>query len=88
MDHDLRIWPTPFRAVRLRQKRYELRRDDRNPRYEIGDLVTLREFDPVDDAYTGFAVSGKITYVCRDFEGLKPGYCIFNFELFGEGKGI
>lgn len=86
--HSLRIWPGPFRAVRFGKKRYELRRDDRNPRFEVGDLVILREFDPVEDNYTGAAVTCRITYVSRGFDGLKPDYCVFGFELLGEEDGI
>lgn len=87
MHHKLKIWPQFFAAVRRGDKRFELR-EVRDRVFQVGDLLTLREFDPVDDAYTGLSVSGQITYVTHDFVGLKPGYCAFGFKLNGEGRGV
>ena len=51
--HELKTWPKYFAAVRSGQKRFEIRRNDRD--FKVGDILVLREFDPEDDAYTGQA---------------------------------
>jgi hypothetical protein len=87
-SHRIKSWPESFRAVVVGKKRFEIRRDDRTPRYEPGDSVLLREFDPVPVAggelgtrpphFTGRQALYFIGYVDRS-EALPPGWC--GFEL-------
>lgn len=53
MIHELKCWPTPFAAVTSGAKTFEVRRDDREPRYAVGDWLQLREFNPQTSTYTG-----------------------------------
>ena len=81
-EHELKIWPSYYDAVRSGAKTFELRKDDRG--FAIGDRVHLREWDPdhrVD--YTGRGAHLEITYIVRDAErfGIMPGYCVFAFQL-------
>lgn len=46
MVHDLKCWPVPFADVWHGQKRAEYRKDDRMPRFCIGDRLRLHEFTP------------------------------------------
>lgn len=85
--HDLKSWPESFRATLTGRKRFEVRKDDRSPRFEPGDVVRLREFDPFDDdgdapsmrapGYTGRELVGFIGYVDRS-PALPPGWCAFD----------
>jgi hypothetical protein len=60
-NHDLKTWPKPFQAVLDGLKHYEIRRDDRN--FAVGDTLTLREWDPSKDLYTGRVKVVEVTYM-------------------------
>ena len=45
MTHHLKIQPEYFEAVCNGTKRFEVRRDDRTPRYAAGDTLILEEVD-------------------------------------------
>jgi hypothetical protein len=79
--HDLKTWPEFFNRVWDGRKRAELRRNDRG--FMVGDAVTLREFDPVREEYTGREVIAEITDVVRDAGrfGLMPGFVMFSFVI-------
>jgi hypothetical protein len=61
--HELKTWPKYFAAVRSGQKRFEIRRNDRE--FKVGDILVLREFDPEDDAYTGQSRNARSPSCCR-----------------------
>lgn len=46
MQHELKILPAWFEAWMRGQKTCELRKDDREPRFEVGDELLLREWLP------------------------------------------
>jgi|ERR1051326_1956187 hypothetical protein len=50
--HRLKIWPEHFAAVKSGAKRAEFRKDDRTPRFEVGDMLVLEEYDPDLGIYT------------------------------------
>ena len=80
MIHELKILPEYFEAVASGAKTFELRKDDREPRFCSLDILRLREWAPCGIGafkdYTGREVNRLVTYVLRDFTGLQPGYCI------------
>ena len=71
-----KILPEYFKAVKERDKNFELRKDEDD--IQVGDLVILEEFS---DGYTGRGVRRYVKYVLRDCPdyGLKPGYCIIGW---------
>ena len=84
MPHDrhrlkmLKILPEYFEAVSSGNKRFEIRKDDRN--YQVGDHILLCEWDGKE--FTGrFMSIDSIKYILRDCPdyGLKDGYCIFGW---------
>lgn len=77
MTHHLKIQPEYFEAVRSGTKCFEVRRDDRTPRYEVGDLLILAEF--ADGAYTGRGVTVLVDYIYRGALCL-DGYCIMSIR--------
>lgn len=46
MTHKLKTWPEFFNATRNGEKRFELRRNDRTPPFQVGDQLLLKEWDP------------------------------------------
>ncbi len=71
-----KILPKYFRAVRAREKNFEIRLDEDD--IQVGDLLILEEWDGF---YTGQSVRRYVKYVLRDAAafGLMPGYCIISW---------
>ena len=86
-DHELKIWPNFFLAVKHGHKTFELRKNDRD--FKAGDIVNIREYATDNKKYTGNNITVEITYVLTDAAlfGLKDGYCIFSFKPLGELNG-
>ena len=73
--HELKISPEYYEAVRRNNKRFELRKDDRD--FKVGDMIRLFEYK--DGEYTGrMTAIYKIKYILRNCPeyGLAEGYCI------------
>lgn len=77
MTHHLKIQPEYFEAVCNGTKRFKVRKDDRAPHYEVGDLLILAEF--ADGAYTGRVVTVLVDYIYRG-ELCRDGYCIMSIR--------
>ena len=71
-----KILPEYFRAVRDREKNFELREDEDD--IQVGDMLILQEWDGF---YTGNEVYRYVKYVLRDASrfGLEPGHCIIGW---------
>lgn len=85
MTHHLKIQSEYYEAVLAGTKRFEVRKDDRTPRYAVGDLLILAEF--VDGAYTGRGVTVLVDYVYRGALCL-DGYCIMSIRRTQEQEGL
>ena len=75
--HDLKTWPEYFQKVWSGRKNAELRVNDRN--FDLFDTVTLREFDPTTNEYSGRRIDLKITYISEDQNWLQEGVCMFSW---------
>ena len=75
MYHDLKTWPVCFNAIWNGEKTFDVRNNDRD--FHNGDELTLLEYDPQFQEYTGRSISAIITYICklppplRDFVGMQ-----------------
>jgi hypothetical protein len=83
--HHLKCWPEYFQLVLSGAKTFELRLDDRG--FQVGDRITLHEWNPDSQAYTGQSVEMRVTFVLRlrDYRGA-PGWrwaiaCLFMPDL-------
>jgi hypothetical protein len=90
MEHELKVHARFFAALAAERKPFEVRRDDREPPYRVGDVLRLREYLLPTmgggamwvgecSAYTGREVRRRVTYVLRhaDFpEGVPDGWCV------------
>lgn len=75
--HELKILPQYYYDILENQKRFELRKDDRD--YQVDDILALEEWDG--EKFTGNFVQIRIRYILRNCPeyGLKAGYCILGF---------
>ena len=80
MIHELKCWPEPFTAMRIGIKTFEYRRDDRKPRYAVGDILKLREWAPWDGKYTGRIIWVRVGYIVRLAFGVPKGYCAMSIK--------
>jgi len=74
--HELKTWPTFYEAVINGGKSFELRKNDRD--FQVGDVLSLREFNNNEQKYTGRQTLRFVTYKLesKDFCGIEKGYCI------------
>ena len=85
MIHELKILPEHFEAWQRGEKTCELRKDDREPRFEAGDWLWQQEIVPDGTSDTGFRytdrdITVRVLGVLRGHEGLAPGYCLMSCE--------
>lgn len=76
--HYLKTAPEFYGDVESGIKPFEVRIDDRFPRYEVGDTLYLQEY--ADMEYTGRECVKTVTYVLRDPRYVKNGYCIMGIK--------
>ena len=78
MTHYLKIAPEWFETVKSGIKTFEVRKDDREPKYAVNDELILEEFDG--EKYTGESLKVLVTLVLRE-KYCKEGYCIMSIKL-------
>lgn len=77
--HELKTWRQYFQLIWERKKLFEIRNNDRN--FAVGDVLDLREYDHINEKYTGRGIMGvKITCIVFDC-GLKDGYVCLGLDL-------
>lgn len=81
MTHHLKIQSEYYEAVLAGTKRFEVRKDDRTPRYAVGDTLILEEF--ADGAYTGRDIAVFVDDIYRGALCLDV-YCIMSIRLLRE----
>ena len=77
MEHELKILPEYFEALRSSRKKFELRRNDRG--FSVGDILILREWNGKD--YSGRCVRCHVDYMLENCDGLDPRYVIMSVSL-------
>lgn len=76
--HELKILPEYYDAVRCGDKRFEIRKNDRD--YHTGDILRLKEWDG--QRYTGEELEVLVRYVYYGIDeyGLAEGYCVLSID--------
>lgn len=59
--HRLKTWPKFYDDMVAGLKTFEIRLNDRN--FKAGERVTLVEFDPATNLYTGRKINRRIVYI-------------------------
>lgn len=75
--HELKIWPEYFEPVRAFDKRFEIRKDDRD--YQVGDTLLLKEWDPTTTQFTGRHQRVRVTYIYRGPLAAE-GHCVMSIK--------
>lgn len=77
--HKLKTWPDYFKAVKSGEKKFEIRKNDRN--FRVGDELILEEYLPHAKQYTGNKILKIVTYVFAGGSfGLDPGFCVMSLS--------
>ena len=76
--HELKILPEYYDAVRCGDKRFEIRKNDRD--FHTGDILRLKEWDG--KQYTGEELDAVVRYIYHGIDeyGLAEGYCIMSID--------
>ncbi len=78
--HELKTWPEYFSAVLDGSKPFEWRSDDQVRHFAVGDVLRLREWDPVAKEYTGRECARLVTYVLREAFGIPAGFVVMGLR--------
>jgi ASC-1-like (ASCH) protein len=78
MMHKLKTWPEYFEAVKRGDKTFEIRKNDRN--FQIGDKITLIEYNPALDRLTGDWLIVEITYILESQMFVQEGYVCMSIK--------
>lgn len=85
MEHKLKILSRYYEAILQGKKTFEVRKDDRP--FQEGDTLLLQEtVTPNGCGYTGREMEVKVTYILRDSDYVKDGYCIMGIEIISTNK--
>lgn len=78
--HSLKIDPKYFYQVEIFNKRFELRKNDRN--YKLHDIIELREYDNETSLFTGNWIKAEVTFILNseDFKLLED-YVILSIRV-------
>ena len=77
--HELKCWPSYFAAIDAGTKTAELRKHDRD--YKPRDVLVLREYDPLNGAFTGRRVFVQVTHVTKGGAfGLAEGFSMLSIR--------
>lgn len=60
-DHELKTWPEYFQPILEGKKLFEIRNNDR--KFEVGQWILLREWNPGTKEYTGRATTVEVLYI-------------------------
>ena len=74
--HILKTHPEPFQAVFDGLKTFEFRYNDRD--FKIGDILDLKEYNPITKDFSGRSIKVKITYILAEGYGIPEGYAILS----------
>lgn len=83
MNHVLKCHPAYFDRVWAGDKTFEIRADDREPRFAEGDRVYLVEWDPAAGRELPRYLTSVITCIVRGpAYGLAEGHCVLGLDPF------
>jgi hypothetical protein len=79
MTHYLKTLSEYFEDVLSGKKSFEVRKDDRNPKFSPGDKLILQEYMKTEESgvYTGRVIHADVLLVLRG-EYCRDGYCIMS----------
>lgn len=80
MDHELKTHTKYFHDIWCGNKRFELRRNDRN--YRSNDRLILKEYNPDTKVFTGRQINADVVYILYGGEfSLPKNMCIMQIQI-------
>lgn len=80
--HTLKTWPFYFEDILSGAKKFEIRNDDRN--FQLGDQLTLVEWDRERDQATGRRLEAYVTYKVNGGQfGIQSDFCVLGIQVTG-----
>lgn len=80
--HILKTWPEYFESVYKGIKTAELRINDRD--FKIDDIMVLKEYDHINDEYSGRKLITKITHITSASKFLKENCVMLSFIILDQ----
>jgi hypothetical protein len=81
--HKLKTWPIYFWQVVKGDKRFEIRKTDRD--YKTGDFLLLEEWDNQREEYTGRWILVEVMFMMSGgIFGIADGYCVMSIDPIEE----
>ena len=84
--HVLKLVQPFFEESWIGAKTFELRVDDRDGGYKVGDILHMREWRNDQPLYTGREIISEVTYTLKDERFLQPGVVAMGTRVI-ERKG-
>lgn len=84
--HVLKLVQPFFEESWIGAKPFELRADDREGGFKVGDILHMREFRPDVGLFTGREIISEVTYVLKDERFLQPNVAALGVRVI-ERKG-
>lgn len=78
MIHKLKTWPEDFEAIWRNVKTAEFQKNDRN--FRVGDMLLLREYDPVTETCSGREMKVLIRHIQTGF-GIPERYAVLSIRV-------
>lgn len=79
MIHELKTWTEFYKEVFYSHKLFEVRFNDRD--FKVGDMLNLKEYDPIKERYTGRQLTRTVTYILHGGKfGIQEGYCVMAIQ--------
>lgn len=79
MTHELKLAEGFYLDIVRGKKTFEFRKNDRDPKYEVGDILKLMEWNGKE--YTGRQIACLVTYILEEGFGIPEGYCIMSIVV-------
>lgn len=80
---ELKCLPPYFRDIETKKKAFEIRFNDKD--FNVGDYIILREYIIHDSTFTGNYLILQVTYILKEFRGIKKDHCCFCFNILASG---
>lgn len=77
--HELKTWSEYFQAIIRGDKKFEIRKNDRN--FKPYDWLKLREWDNNSEQYTDREITVQINYIFKGGSfGVEEGFCVMSIS--------
>lgn len=79
MQHELKVWIDYYEDIENGKRKFDVRYNDRD--FKVGDILHLREYNNIENYYTGREVSKIVDYISTDTTfGLKDNWIVMGFK--------